>query len=96
MQHAGCRVRWLLLMSWIVLAACGAPNAATSVPSPASRPTLSPTATAVLTVSLLYPLADTQVEMGQSVKFIVQVTDVQGSPVPDGQVTIAVQDSSAK
>jgi hypothetical protein len=34
--------------------------------------------------------------MGGPVTFIVRLTDGQGQPVPDGQVDIALQDSSGK
>lgn len=94
------RMRWLL-MCWIVLAACGAPGVPASTPTPvppsaSSLPTPPSTTMAAWTVSLLYPKADTQVKMGQSVKFIVQVTDGMGNPVGDAQVTIAVHDPGGR
>jgi hypothetical protein len=84
-------------MCLFVLAACGAPSPKPVTASPTvSLPTASPTSQPVLIVSLLYPKTDTQVEMGQSVKFIVRVTDGLDQPVQDGQVTIALQDSSGQ
>jgi len=83
MMMARMRGLWICLF---VLAACGAPG------TPALLPTPSPAAMAAWTVSVLYPKADTRVKMGQSVSFIIQVTDGTGSPVGDAQVAIAVYD----
>jgi len=81
----------------IVLAACGAPARPASTPtSTAALPSSTPTSLDSLTVSLLYPKSDSEVEMGGTVKFIVRVMDGQGQPVPDGQVLIALQDSSGE
>ncbi len=43
-------------------------------------------------VSLLYPKPDTEVTMGQQIKFLVQVQDATGNPDSRAQVTIIVQD----
>lgn len=90
------RLGWLL-MCVIVLAACGAPvSGYTRVPPTAALPTASPTPLAALMVSLLYPRTDSEVEMGQAIKFIVRVTDSHGQPVRDGQVVIALQDPGGR
>lgn len=49
-----------------------------------------------LAVSVLYPKADTEVEMGRSVKFIARVADARGNWVSDAQVTIMVRDPGGK
>ena len=75
----------------------GAPaSRSTPVPPTAALPTPSPTTLTALTVSLLYPRADTEVEMGASVTFIVRVTDGQGQPVRDGQVAITLHDPGGR
>ncbi len=93
------RMRWWL-MCLIVLVACGVPSAPTATPTtlplPTHMPTPLPTTMSLLTVNLLYPKTDTEIEMGRSVAFIVQVTDAQGNAVRDGQVTIALHDSTGK
>jgi hypothetical protein len=45
-----------------------------------------------LTINLLYPLSTTEIEMGQSLKGIIRVTDAQGSAVGDAQVTLSLTD----
>ena len=50
-----------------------------------------PTPPPRLVVTLLYPHPNTEVEMGQGLKFIARVTDLQGRPVTDGQLTITVR-----
>jgi hypothetical protein len=93
------RMRWLWVCL-IGLAACTTPNPSvpmsTPVPPSASLPTASPKTKTVVTVGLLYPRTDTEVEMGQSVKFIVRVTDGQDQPVRDGQVAITLLDPGGK
>jgi hypothetical protein len=51
-----------------------------------------------LAVTLLYPdpSGSTEAEMGQALKFIARVTDPQGNPVTDGQLTIAVHAEPAE
>lgn len=92
-------MRWLLLCL-TVLTGCSVPVTQVSTATPPLPPTAlpapSPTALPALTVSLLYPLTNTQVEMGQSLTFIVRLTDGQGNPVGDGQVAVAVHDSGGK
>lgn len=45
-----------------------------------------------LTVNVLYPTADSNTKMGQSLKSIVKVLDAQGQRVTDAQVTVSVVD----
>ena len=86
----------------ILLTDCG--NGITPTAAPALAPVLTSTSTPIpasasvdrLAVSLLYPNADTEVEMGQAVKIIIQVTDAQGDAVGDAQVTIEMQDPNGK
>lgn len=94
--------RWLWVCA-VLLAGCSIPvapsiPAAPTLPSPAptSTPQATPTTTRSLTVSLLYPKADTAAEMGQSVKFIVRVNDTPGQAVNDAQVAITLRDASGK
>lgn len=54
-------------------------------------PTVLPQAE-VLTVSMLYPVQTTEVEMGKSLKSIIRVTDEQGNIVKDAQVTLSFND----
>jgi hypothetical protein len=74
------RALWapLLCLAW--LTGCSVEPA--PAPTPAPR----------LVVTLLYPdpSGNTEVEMGQALKFIARVTDPQGDPVTDGQLTISV------
>lgn len=48
--------------------------------------------TTELKISLLYPTETTEVEMGQSLKGIIEVLDEQGEIVENAQVTLAVSD----
>lgn len=45
-----------------------------------------------LDVTVLYPGEDTEMEMGQSTRLTIQVTDAQGNVVSDAQITITVHD----
>ena len=84
-------------MFLIVLTACEPLKVqAPPVPPPAVAPIPMATAMEALTVSLLYPKGDSEVEMGQTVKFILRVTDGQGQPARDGQVTISVHDPGGR
>lgn len=47
-----------------------------------------------LAVSVRYPLADTQIKMGQILKCIVEVRDPAGNMVPDAQVQLTISDAS--
>ncbi|MEJ2710993.1 MAG: hypothetical protein P8074_25515 [Anaerolineales bacterium] len=71
----------LVLFCLVILAGCVAPT-----PSPTVTP-IPP-----LTVTLLYPQADTVLEMGNQLKCIVQVKDARGAPVNDTQVTLTLSD----
>ena len=53
-----------------------------------------PTPAPGLVVTLLYPHPDTELEMGQALRVIARVTDPQGRPVTDGQLTITVGDDA--
>ena len=76
------------LISWLLsgiflLVGCAAPAIPTT-------PTL--TEAVNLTVSLLYPTGDSQIEMGQTIKVILQVTDGQERVVDDANVTVTFSD----
>ena len=86
---------WLCLCVFL-LAGCNIPITAAPSPTATSQPTSTPTPIDSLSVSLLYPRADTEVEMGQPVKFIVRVSDAEGQDVEGAQVTITVRDASGK
>lgn len=45
---------------------------------------------------MLYPKENTEVEMGQAVKFIAQLTDMQGHAVSDAKASITVSDPEGK
>ena len=89
------KTQWLCVYA-ILLAGCSIPAA----PLPSSTPTLPPPAPPAsvrpLTISLRYPKADTEAEMGQSAKFIVRVTDAQGQALPDAQVMLTLHDASGQ
>jgi hypothetical protein len=55
--------------------------------------TETPPPIASLTVKVLYPTPGTEVEMGQSVKSIIEVTDPAGQVVRDAEVTITVYET---
>ena len=84
----------------ILLASCSVPATPSPSPSPSLPPSTLSTATPVaaqpLAIDLLYPGADSQAEMGQSVKFIVRVTDASGQAVPDAQVTLTLHDANGQ
>jgi hypothetical protein len=61
---------------------------------PATTPT--PREMEVLNVSLLYPIESSKVEMGQTIKTIVRVTDERGHPVPDAGVTVIFSDPAGR
>ncbi len=70
-----------LTMCMVVAAGC-APSRAAAVPSQH------------LTVSLLYPSQQTTIEMGQSLKSIVEVRDAQGQPVKEARVELTITDAA--
>ncbi len=77
-----------------LLAGCAAP---VSAPTPAAAVSPAPSATpAVLTLALLFPKTDTQVEMGQPARFIVQVLDSTGQAVKDAAVILTVSDAQGQ
>jgi len=81
--------RHLLISSLVVIylaAATGCqPETQTAVPPQAD-----------LTVSILYPLQSTEIEMGHSLKSIVKVSDPQGEPVENARVTLALTDPAGQ
>ncbi len=76
----GARAIWLVLLCVAWLAGCS------TVPAPAPAPAPE------LAVRLLYPdpSGKTEVEMGQALRIIAQVTDPEGRPVTDGRLTATV------
>lgn len=91
-----------VLACLVLLAGCSAPVEPTL--TPARTPTLAPTPTLALeptsvgqlTVRLLYPMPDTEIETGQSLKFIAQVDNAQGSALDDAQVVLTIRDPNGK
>jgi len=94
-------IRWLFVCL-ILLAGCSVPVELTPTPTlmpvstTASAPTQEPTPVDRLAVGALYPKQDSELEMGQSVKFIARVTNAKGDIVSNAQVTIKVNDPSGK
>jgi MG2 domain len=91
----------LLLACFILLAGCSALNGPAPTPAhltltPTPTPTQEPMPVGRLAVSVLYPTQDSKVDMGQSIKFIVQVADAQGAAVSDAQVTITLRDPNGQ
>ena len=84
---------WLLVLL-VLLTACSAPATPTTRPVTTPLPVRTEEATpaGTLDLTILYPGEDTEMEMGQSTKLTVQVTDLQGDAVSDAQVTITVRD----
>jgi hypothetical protein len=64
----------------------------------ACAPNVQPTNSlqADLTVEILYPIQTTEVEMGQSLKSIVKVSDKEGKTVGNAQVTLSFKDSESR
>lgn len=75
-----------LLLCAACLAGCTALPAREPAPSPAPG----------LTVTLLYPGPQTEIKMGQGLRFIARVADEQGVPVTGAQLTIAIRDGSTQ
>ncbi len=95
------RTCWLCFVCLILVAGCGPfvtphPVPSPSSPPPPSLPAATPTVKHSLTINVLYPAANTEVEMGQPVKFIVRVIDGEGQPVPDAQVTLTLHDANGQ
>ena len=93
------KIYWLGICLTL-LAGCSLSATPSPSPSPSSPPPALPTATSTvarsLIISLLYPTANTEVDMGKSVKFIVRVTDAEGKVVPDAQVTLTLHEASGQ
>ncbi|HLO14776.1 MAG TPA: hypothetical protein VK206_08105, partial [Anaerolineales bacterium] len=81
----------LALISMLLLASC-APKAK-QIDQVKTQPT---DQNGVLTVSLVYPIASTEIEMGKSFKGIIKVLDEQGKIIKDAQVSVSVSDPSGK
>jgi len=75
-----------LLLCAGCLAGCTALPAPGPAPSPAQE----------LVVTLLYPGPQTEVTMGQGLRFIARVADHQGAPVTGARLTIAIRDGSSQ
>ncbi|MFL7871373.1 MAG: hypothetical protein AB8I58_21275 [Anaerolineales bacterium] len=78
------------LCGMIVLASCSAPTQ-----MPTSEPTEQVTM-GTLNISLLYPTENSNVEMGQSIKTILRVTDEQEHPIQDATVKVTFSDPSGQ
>jgi hypothetical protein len=86
----------------VLLAGCSAPAEPTR--TPAYTPTVAPTPTVALqpapasrlAMRLLYPRPDTEIETGQSVKFIVQVDNAQGRAIDDARVVLTIRDPNGQ
>jgi hypothetical protein len=79
-------LRWLWFGIFL-LAGC-------TTAEPAATP--APREMEVLNVGLLYPIESSEVEMGQTIKTIVRVTDEGGRPVPDAGVTVIFSDPAGR
>ena len=64
--------------------------------SPTVQAAQEPIPVGQLTVDLLYPKQDSEMEMGQPVKFIVRVTNTKGNIVSNAQVTLTVHDPGGR
>lgn len=92
----------LLIASLLLAGGCAAQASSRLTPAPTPTLTFAPTETELpspptsLAVTVLYPKENTEVEMGQPLKFIAQVADSQGSARSDAQATIVVRDPEGK
>jgi hypothetical protein len=77
------------LCGMMLLASCGAPT---------QMPTDEPEQVAMetLNISLLYPTESSEIEMGQSIKTILRITDEQEHPVQDATVIVTFNDPAGK
>jgi len=91
-----------LIACLVMLGGCSTPLEPTLTPAltptPVPTPTLAlePTPAGQLTLRLLYPRQDTEIETGQSLKFIAQVDNAQGSAIDDAQVVLTIRDPNGK
>jgi len=88
-------VHWLL-MGVFLLTGCGNPSSSSLTPTP--KPV---TVKTILKIDLLYPIEGSkdqimQIQMGQTIKGIVRVTDIQGRPVQDANVTLTFNDPNGE
>lgn len=83
-----------LTLAYILLLPACAPNVQpVSTTNPTTAPTHSTEPPQELTVTLVYPIKDTEIEMGQPFKGIIKVLDEQGRIVKDAQVHMSIADS---
>jgi hypothetical protein len=100
-QDKSIRFYWLLAI-FTLIAGCGAPSGTADIPPATSRSAFTPILTEEkasgneLNVVVLYPKEDSELEIGQSVRFTVQVSDAQDAPVDRASVMITVHDSKGE
>lgn len=80
--------RYIRFLGLVMLCVLIAPGCA-----PGPQPTVQNTD---LQVALLYPTPTTEIQMGQSLKSIMKVTDPQGEVVKDAQLTVSLRDPAGK
>jgi hypothetical protein len=91
-----------LLAIIVVMAGCDGPDRSSFIPEATLVCTLTPRPTSekqlveTLGVIVLYPRENSDLEMGQSIRFSIQVTNAQSSPVIDAQVAVTVNDPVGK
>ena len=87
-----------LIACLVMLGGCSTPVEPTLTPTLVPTPTLAlePTPAGQLALRLLYPRQDTEIETGQSLKFIAQVDNAQGSAIDDAQVVLTIRDPNGK
>jgi hypothetical protein len=78
-------VRWLFACIFL-LTSCGTTQTPTQTP-PSANP---------LKISLLYPTENSEIEMGQTIKVIVRVTDKQERPLKDANLSVTFSDPNGK
>ena len=84
------RFIWNIALTFLLCVAVFAGCTALPAPGPAPSPARG------LVVTLLYPGPQTEVEMGQGLRFIARVADEQGNPVTGARLTIAIRDGSSQ
>lgn len=83
----------LALIYILLFAACAPNTQAISTVNPTSEPTQGTGPKKELTVTVVYPTKDTEIEMGQPFKGIIKVLDEQGNVVKDAGVNMSIVDS---
>ena len=79
-----------IALTILLCAACLAGCTALPAPEPAPSPARG------LVVTLLYPGPQTEVTMGQGLRFIARVADEQGIPVTGARLTIAIREGNSQ